>query len=1191
MGVRICWWIIALGSRQMAEISARFTKNNIIDNTDLYKMSVLLNEYLQSPKYSVCKIATGFWDIPGLGLLCDNMRSFLDRDKNNKIQLIIGKDPEIRAYQLHRPKDWDDYPEGFLKRHLEEISNDLKEQYKNAIRFLMQYCESEQFEIKVYGYGLKEQFLHAKCYIFMGEEDSVGIIGSSNFTLKGLTENAELNYLETQSGNVVAEPKEGSIQRGHVYWFNSIWNSELAQPWTKTFLLEILKKSTSGETVDKEIHDPTRVTPYETYIRVCHEEYGSLLDANVAEIIKGYLPEAYQKYDYQIQGVQWCAHIMQHFNGFMLSDVVGLGKTIIGVLLAKYYVEQIAPQMNREKNILIIAPPTILKDWEHTIDDFDKNRDDKLKAYITPISIGSIDKAELSLDDDDIPEFDDVNDENKIQENGCKLDLTEATKEYGLILIDESHRFRHSNTVMYKSLDALIDAHSEKPYIGLISATPQNNEPQDLYNQIKLFERTPKNSHFEKVDACNIESFFGNMRKQYDELKRAKTDDMSEAEIAQNKQALIVMSEEIRNKVLYDIMVRRTRSDITKYYQSSISFPVIDGPNNIKYELEGDLALLFNDTIKKLVGEPVNKDNVQTTLNGSGVIGFYRYRATEFLKSDEDKNKYEGGGAKVDTISLRLANIMKILLVKRLESSFVAFKESLQNLKEYTQNMIDMWEHNKIYICPQIDVNAVFRKVKEEAEKTNQWDDVFETVCQKLDEKIGKLKPESMKDKNKCYQQEDFIKDNNDNYIYIDKLRSDLRMIHNLYDRWVSKTYDPKLEAFKDALRDELFDPQKNVPQKLVIFTEAVATAEELKCHIEHMKHRPLVITADNRDDLRKVIQENFDANYDDEQKEDYDVIITTDVLAEGINLHRANTILNYDTPWNATRLIQRIGRVNRIGSKQPVVYVYNFYPSEQGNAEINLKQNAFAKLQAFHAQFGGDNKVYSDAEVIPEADYNHWMDEVDGGESPVQKHIRNLKAFKEKDPLRYEALCQMNSDIVTEYEADENESYHIIKTSPNASGCFAVRFSEGKGTHIPVLELLDHIECDQKTQRTVGTNNIDTKAVLDVYRNSKNKHQKQKETKEDISAKSILDIWRKNYSLSEETLRKLDVLYGMIEGGDHSVSKKINQYHAELEQRDLMLSDEARIANWVVKLTPNVPKDIDDPYLLASIIHTKLSD
>lgn len=111
-------------------------------------------------------------------------------------------------------------------------------------------------------------------------------------------------------------------------------------------------------------------------------------------------------------------------------------------------------------------------------------------------------------------------------------------------------------------------------------------------------------------------------------------------------------------------------------------------------------------------------------------------------------------------------------------------------------------------------------------------------------------------------------------------------------------------------------------------------------------------------------------------------MIVTTEVLAEGVNLHRANVILNYDTPWNATRLMQRIGRVNRIGSKEEFVHVFNFFPSYEGNEQIKLAEIAYAKLQAFHTMFGEDNKVFTEAEELSEAGFQHI---VDGGSVSIE--------------------------------------------------------------------------------------------------------------------------------------------------------------------------------------------------------------
>ena len=124
------------------------------------------------------------------------------------------------------------------------------------------------------------------------------------------------------------------------------------------------------------------------------------------------------------------------------------------------------------------------------------------------------------------------------------------------------------------------------------------------------------------------------------------------------------------------------------------------------------------------------------------------------------------------------------------------------------------------------------------------------------------------------------------------------------------------------------------------------------------------MISSQNRSQLFKTIRENFDANWK-QRKDEYNIILTTDVLAEGVNLHRSNIIINYDTPWNATRLMQRIGRVNRIGSKAGIIYNYVFYPSRQGNKEIKLNQIALSKIQTFHTTFGEDNQIYSTEEII----------------------------------------------------------------------------------------------------------------------------------------------------------------------------------------------------------------------------------
>ncbi len=171
-------------------------------------------------------------------------------------------------------------------------------------------------------------------------------------------------------------------------------------------------------------------------------------------------------------------------------------------------------------------------------------------------------------------------------------------------------------------------------------------------------------------------------------------------------------------------------------------------------------------------------------------------------------------------------------------------------------------------------------------------------------------------------------------------------------------------------MKSEIFNRDCNPAGKLVVFSESVDTLNYLEEQLSHQLERSdiLKVTSDNRDYIKQTIRDCFDANYNEGQDiNKYNIILASDVLAEGVNLHRANVIVNYDTPWNATRLMQRIGRVNRIGSTAEAIYNYMFYPSPQGNTQIQLYQNALIKLQGFHSALGEDAKIYSHEEVIKE--------------------------------------------------------------------------------------------------------------------------------------------------------------------------------------------------------------------------------
>lgn len=1026
--------------------------NTLIDNTEALKMTAKLQECIATPDVKEIMIATGFWDIPGLALLANDLRSFLERE-GSSIRLLIGTDPVVRAGYLKNPIYKDaKFPQDFIRIQTQNL--EVKDEYVDAVKFLLDYCDEdeEKSKIKIRLYKTDEngeaQFLHAKCYIFRGSTSYYGIIGSSNFTQKGLEGNAELNYLETNKMVVNYHDEDDPTTKGHIQWFNERWTESTS--WNMEFLTEVLKPAPVAQ-VPVEPEPPTiePFSPYELYIKLLQIKFGDIVEKSLGQQIEAYLPVNVHKLEYQIEAVKKCIGIMHEHGGFMLADVVGLGKTIIGVLVIKRFLS-ILEDDGRERKVLVITPPAIQSGWKKTIAMFDKDSDEKIAPYIDFITTGRIGNIaeDDSWDDDD----DDSGDSGEFGD-------TLQEKNYGFIVIDESHKFRNSATQMYESLDGLIERIGSNtgvfPYVGLLSATPQNNKPNDLKNQIYLFERNHTESTLKKAESGNIEKFFADVNREYELLIKKDSDIPAE----ERRLRLDAVSKRLRDCILSDILERRTRTDVKKYYKEDIEaqglvFPEIKGPNNLKYIMDDELAKLFSDTMTIIA--PSEEEKLQT----DDYLKYFRYRAIEYFVDPANEKKHEGkGNRKVADIAKQLATIMQILLVKRLESSFTAFTQSLLNLRRYTENMIKMWENDTIFICPQIDVNKELdteAKTKKRGKKVT-----FSDCVNDIRIKIDKLTEQGRNDKgqNAEYKHSDFKEE------YFTQLKEDYRLISKLYDRWAKNSEDPKFDKFKESLKPELFDSQKNTSGKLVIFSEAIDTVQSLARAVKAKGYNALVITAANRDEMESTIEENFDANYEGEWKNDYNVIITTEVLAEGVNLHRANVILNYDTPWNSTRLMQRIGRVNRIGSREPNVYVYNFMPSAQGDSQIQLVRKVHSKLQSFHILFGEDSKIFSDDESVV---HYSIAKAVDGEESPLQKYVYELKQYKENHPERYLQIEQADDDWQIAQAASET-AYFIVKAPKSAR--LAVRISRDddgmqNAKIISLLDLLEDIRVDENAKR-----------------------------------------------------------------------------------------------------------------------------
>lgn len=1108
--------------------------NTLIDNSEQLKLVDTLNEIIALPEVSEICIATGYWDLKGTALIADALKTFLEKDEA-KLRLLIGKDPNVCQKDLTAEsyKNAKKYPQDFIKIDLQNVELAVPA-YQKAAKLLIDYCSAENPKIEVHVFNLNEnderQFFHAKCYIFKGlQGKTYGIIGSSNFTQKGLQGNAELNFLDADTSHIMAEPNEYSPFKGHYFWFNEKW--KLSDDWTKEFVVEV-RNSPIGKAA-KENENYTVLSPYETYIKFLQDQFAEIIasDGKIKE--DDYLPKPkagnFKKLTYQLEAVNQGAAIMKRHGGFILSDVVGLGKTYTALMVVKRHLLE----TGYKHPVLIITPPAIKQNWIDSIKFFDEDETEgkKLSSRITLTTIGCLDvDSGFNSEENERPVMDD-------------FDRAFADDNYGMIVVDESHRFRNDGTIMYQKLDGLIGdiaARLEKqPYVVLISATPQNNAPYDLRNQIYLFQRNHNNATLQNLGKFGnkLESYFKEKQDNYKEyIKKEKKIDgkkilKTKEEREKDKAALIADSEDIRKRIIEPLVIRRTRTDIERYYKEdmktqSLRFPKIQKPVAIPYEMGGDLGKLFNETINIIApqvshidtdenGEPVLDFSAKA---GEDALGYFRYRATAYLRSEKDRKRYEANNLTVDATSQRLAQIMELLLVKRLESSQAAFKESLHNLRRYTENMVRMWNANRIFICPDIDVNKELND--DRIAQNGNFENCLEVIARKAKDANKRHSVSEDEGVNREYTQNDF----DENYIHL--LNNDARLIENLCHKWDRQTNDPKMTTFIFKTASDFLDSTRNKNRKLVIFTECIATQKAL---VEKLNEMPipdckvLSITAANRTDMKDIIAANFDANYKGTKKDDYQILITTDVLAEGVNLHRANSILNYDSPWNATRLMQRLGRINRIGTDADKIWDYNFYPSTLGDNQINLKNRTYVKLQAFHELFGEDSQIYSDEEEVKHFAKTTYA-ETEECETPIMPFIAELKEYKENNEIEYKRLANLSGKIVSTVGNGKKQMFSALHEADKNNECLRsalyIANSDGgahKVSQLEFFEALKPLARLEESDTDFALVKKGEKSVLNCYAADKQN-----------SALSLRSPIRKDADKMQAAIKKIKDLYSL---------------------------------------------------------------
>lgn len=668
-------------------------------------------------------------------------------------------------------------------------------------------------------------------------------------------------------------------------------------------------KDKYAETIETRTWLNDTITPYQLYLKFLYEYYKDDLTPT-DEVFYKYVPLSFKKLEYQEQAVLNAKKIIEEYGGVFISDVVGLGKTYISAMLANQL----------DGRTLIIAPPVLLDEnnpgsWPNVFSDFHVAADFE--------SIGKLDHL-----------------------------IKRGTEKYKNIFIDEAHRFRTETNITYEKLSRICRGKR----IALVTATPFNNTPSDILSQIKLFQKERKSTI---PNVPDLKSFFTHIEKRTKDLDRQK-------DYAQYIKRTKENAREIREKVLKYLMVRRTRSEVEKYYgddlrRQKLKFPEVEDPGPVFYELNEEEDRIFSETIRLVTQE----------------LKYSRYTPLLYYKGDKAIDELEKQSQK------NMGAFMKILMVKRLESSFHAFKNTINRFMDSYRRFIEELDRGRVYVSKK-HINKIFELLEDNDEE----------AIQRLIEE----------DKAKEFPSKDFKEG------FKKELEHDLRILTIIHQSWGGIKRDPKLLKFIAELSRNTILKEN----KLIIFTESRETAEYLSQMIEKkVSGGVLTFSGESSAVIRDKVIDNFDAKARF-PKDDYRILVTTEVLSEGVNLHRSNVVINYDIPWNPTRMMQRVGRINRVDTDFERIHTFNFFPTRQSNDQIKLREAAEAKIHAFISMLGADARLLTEGEPIESFElFNRLFSKKtitgeDEHEESELKYLQIIKDIRDNDPDLFASIKQL---------------------------------------------------------------------------------------------------------------------------------------------------------------------------------------
>ena len=766
---------------------------------------------------------------------------------------------------------------------------------ESTLRHLARQLRSGKVHIKSY---LRHP-LHAKLYLVERVEaltPLVGFVGSSNFTRPGLTDQGELNV------DVVDQ----DAARKLLNWFDTLWNDNLAVDLSKE-LAELIEHSWAGQ---------ENIRPYLIYLKIAYH-----LSKEAREGEREFkLPAIFERegtplLDFQVRAVSLAARYLYRRGGVLLGDVVGLGKTLMAIAIARILQED-----DPYTNTLVICPPKLIPMWEDYIQRY------QITGQV--LSLGEVHRRLHTL------------------------------PRYRLLIIDESHNLRNREGKRYKAILDYIERN--EPRVLLLTATPFNKHYQDLSNQIRLF-----------VD--ENEDLLIRPEKFFQEWARSgKTEADFRAQYQALPTSLRAFEQSAYPEDWQDLMrlflVRRTRSFIMRNYAQ------YDQAKQRYYVLMNGAPFYFPvrqpRTVKFRVAEKPAPDQYAQLFSERTVqilenLYLPRYGLAQYLiKNAEDQASAAQKRiiANLTRAGRRLIGFCRTNFFKRLESSGHSFLLSVR--RHILRNLVTLYAlENRLEIPIGVqDVASMDTALEDrDADDNDVGDEGFggDDLDLAALEELARQIYDSFRQSGHRFQWLD-------SRFFTPSLKKDLKAdiealqrICDMVPTWHPQQ-DEKLRRLVWLLKE------RHPNEKVLIFTQFADTARYLGEQLRNYGIKDLeIVTAGSKDPVAVARRFSPESNGGLQPGEtELRVLVATDVLAEGQNLQDCHIVVNYDLPWAIIRLIQRAGRVDRIGQKHDTILVYSFLPAEGIEKIIQLRQRLFERLRINQEVIGTDESFFGEKPV-----------------------------------------------------------------------------------------------------------------------------------------------------------------------------------------------------------------------------------